>query len=281
MDAEAYSVIFFVLICLIVTVFNVGIPILRLYYDKKYRRELIEKNKKTENEQKKIAYLKGAEKGHYLSGKAYKDHRAGIEAMVTLGAIIPNSVTVEKERDWAAWGGAASGLAGPAAGVATALNVMKENEEIHQRNAERKAWAQKEGEKFQKMAVEAALSTPDFKSVYDKKVTASEEEDVNSLFSKLKLNSEKTNIEKDSGSVTVYATFDVKCKRGEIIDGSIKAVLYNKKGEEAGCAYLYLPVSGTAGEKSISMNGMCAEPKKYGPYTVKFEPINLWKVKKA
>ena len=120
-----------------------------------------------------------------------------------------------------------------------------------------------------------------FKNVYDKKVTTSEEEDVNSLFSKLKLNSEKTNIEKDSGSVTVYATFDVKCKRGEIIDGSIKAVLYNKKGEEAGCAYLYLPVSGTAGEKSISMNGMCAEPKKYGPYTVKFEPINLWKVKKA
>ena len=157
---------------------------------------------------------------------------------------------------------------------------MKENEEIRQTNTERKAWAQNEGNKLIQKGIEEQLKRPDFKNVYDEKVTVNEEEDIKTLFSKLKLHSHEAKLNSDPGAVTVYATFDVKCDREEIIDGSIKAILYNSTGVVAGYAYLYLPASGTADKWSVTMDGMCAEPKKFGPYTVKFEPINLWKVKK-
>lgn len=43
---------------------------------------------------------------------------------------------LQREKDWAIHGGIAEGIAGPAAGVATALNVMKENEKIREQNSQ-------------------------------------------------------------------------------------------------------------------------------------------------
>ena len=39
----------------------------------------------------------------------------------------PNNMGLEKERDWASWGGAASAIGGPAAGVTIASNIQQEN----------------------------------------------------------------------------------------------------------------------------------------------------------
>lgn len=44
-------------------------------------------------------------------------------------------LTGEMERDWATLAGVANGIAGPAAGLATALEVQRENEAIRARNA--------------------------------------------------------------------------------------------------------------------------------------------------
>lgn len=43
----------------------------------------------------------------------------------------------EKERDWAIWGGMASGAGGIGAGVSTAIDVQRTNAEVRQRNAQR------------------------------------------------------------------------------------------------------------------------------------------------
>ena len=46
----------------------------------------------------------------------------------------PNNMGLEKERDWASWGGAASAIGGPAAGVTIASNIQQENMDIQARN---------------------------------------------------------------------------------------------------------------------------------------------------
>lgn len=43
---------------------------------------------------------------------------------------------LQKEKDWAVHGGIAQGIAGPAAGAVTAMNVMRENEKIREQNAQ-------------------------------------------------------------------------------------------------------------------------------------------------
>lgn len=48
-------------------------------------------------------------------------------------------LSAEKEKDWALAGGIASGIAGSGAGIATALNVQRENEQIRARNAANQA----------------------------------------------------------------------------------------------------------------------------------------------
>lgn len=50
------------------------------------------------------------------------------------GAKAVMSASQQKEKDWAVHGGIANGIAGPAAGVATAINIQAQNAQIRAQN---------------------------------------------------------------------------------------------------------------------------------------------------
>ena len=73
----------------------------------------------------------------------------------------PVSVNFQKEKSWAAWGGVANAIAGPAAGVMTALQVQQQNAKAKEQN-----WAMLEAASYVNAArkkreeqIEARLST--------------------------------------------------------------------------------------------------------------------------
>ena len=73
----------------------------------------------------------------------------------------PVSVNFQKEKSWAAWGGVADAIAGPAAGVMTALQVQQQNAKAKEQN-----WAMLEAASYINAArkkreeqIEARLST--------------------------------------------------------------------------------------------------------------------------
>ena len=79
----------------------------------------------------RVKTLYGAEKRKYLLETKLEELRER-HAALTGAKYTP---VLEKEKNWATHGGIASGLAGPGAGIATALNTMQENEKIRERNA--------------------------------------------------------------------------------------------------------------------------------------------------
>lgn len=115
----------------------------------KERARLAEKMKNWEQEAAKYtryANLKGKEKsiqyckdrityynkvlGNYSPDNMYK-------AQYEMAELSNNvyKASAQREHDWAVHGGIAQGIAGPAAGVATALNIQRENEQIRAQNA--------------------------------------------------------------------------------------------------------------------------------------------------
>lgn len=79
----------------------------------------------------RIKTLYGAQKRQFLL-QTKLDELSKRHAALTGAKYTP---VLEKEKNWATHGGIASGLAGPGAGIATALNTMQENEKIRERNA--------------------------------------------------------------------------------------------------------------------------------------------------
>lgn len=79
----------------------------------------------------RVKTLYGAQKRQFLLQTKLEELRER-HAALTGAKYTP---VLEKEKNWATHGGIASGLAGPGAGIATALNTMQENEKIKERNA--------------------------------------------------------------------------------------------------------------------------------------------------
>lgn len=79
----------------------------------------------------RVKTLYGAQKRQFLL-QTKLDALSERHAALTGAKYTP---VLEKEKNWATHGGIASGLAGPGAGIATALNTMQENEKIKERNA--------------------------------------------------------------------------------------------------------------------------------------------------
>ncbi len=68
--------------------------------------------------------------------KSWYSRHINMASVLNKGMSLYNrGLLTEREKDWAIHGGIANGIAGPAAGVATALNTMNENEAIRARNA--------------------------------------------------------------------------------------------------------------------------------------------------
>jgi len=119
-----------------------------------------------EYKQKQIAQARGLDKYYIMHNDEVDAYEKGVQAMRQLGFLMEQSVVQEKEKDWAIHGGIANGLAGPIAGVAIALNTMKDNEEIRARNAENREWGAQQRRQMNELADKAESDKPTRMSMY-------------------------------------------------------------------------------------------------------------------
>ena len=242
------------------------------------RQKKLAEQKNLERDQKQLAQTEGLEKYHKIDVDDARKYQEGVAAMRQLGMIMQQSVYQEKEKDWAVLGGIAEGIAGPAAGIATALDTMQDNARIKAENAARREWGAKQNAFYQNLASEAARKSPTALSMTElqRKYEAVMSGHPATLLNLIKIDSTSTEIDSQTGAVTVSAKWSQKDK-SVCIDGTLRAKLYTSTGKCAGCAYLVLPKAGTSEFKG-SLSGICATPIASSQYSIKIEPVNLWEL---
>ena len=206
------------------------------------------------------------------------------------------------ERDWALAGGFASGLAGPAAGLAVASDIQRKNAEsrIDPEEAAKAVEIQKKNFKTtgdslaQKIISDSGISLEEYrnaKNQRNKLVKIKEKcevllvDDTNDKYQLLEMLSpsiESIDIS-ESGSVQIKVNitgniFNIYDDVPAVIDGSIKALLWNEEGQCCGIASLVLPVDGANDNKILE--AWFTEPQspdnKDIAYSVEFTKPNLW-----
>ena len=186
----------------------------------------------------------------------------------------------QKESDWAIMGGIANGLAGPAAGIATALDTQARNAQIRAQN---------------QVFMNAAMplysnmmdSSRDMKSMAETLEKRKEETD-EKLISEIPseevfklLSFQNTTVKvSETGAFRVgtKATTARKPTIGDfpaVIDGTVLAHVKTAAGKEIGVVKLVIPVDGIS--QSANLIGIGLNGAKNGEnYTVSFSPDNLW-----
>ena len=188
--------------------------------------------------------------------------------------------TQQKEQDWAIWGGIADGLAGPIAGVATAVDVQRKNREIREQN---KANLEAAMPEYMAITRDAARNQAHAAQI-DREIELTKEKMVadapaEEVFKKLSFITPEVDVS-DTGAFHVTATIQVNEKLfiyGDVpavIDGTIVACVY-EEGKLVGTANMVLPVNGISdktGAMGMGLSG--ANPTK--EHTVEFVPGHLW-----
>lgn len=186
----------------------------------------------------------------------------------------------QSEHSWSILGGIADGIAGPAAGVAVALDAQRENAEIRRMNEIRgnlvmPVYAQKaQTNAAERRAAEYAAT--ELKALQTKLFT---EDDPAGMFEKLSFADTAVTVS-DTGTCDVttrisapenFVIFDDVPAR---IDGTVLARICD--GDRViGEAKLVFPKGGVRGDENLEGICLyCGEPKK--KYTVAFAPYHLW-----
>lgn len=190
----------------------------------------------------------------------------------------------QKEGDWAISGGLASGIAGPAAGLASAINTESRNQEIRDHNN-----TVSQASYYATMA--AALKMQSVQKKLDE-YEAKARKAQNSLVERLpqdellsKINPRVSSIKvTDSGAVVMRVKFsDVSIVKiydsvNATVDGFLQAVLL-KDGERAGTVIFTLPPEGVRGCPYDGIRGICIDTTDPdAEYEVRFEPYDLWAI---
>lgn len=187
----------------------------------------------------------------------------------------------EKEHDWATWGGFASGLAGPAAGVATAMELQSQNVAIRAKNEAYKQSVMPAKVQLLNSSIDrkqkAEELTVKLNEIYEKLISNISTDEVMEL-----LNVSMTRL---TVSETGTCKIEVQIQTKEqiflyedipaVVDGTILAhVLEN--GHEIGTAKLTLPMWGVSSYpcKLYGMALFCGNPQE--KYTVTFSAYKLW-----
>lgn len=240
------------------------------------REALMEKEFSLEYTQEKLAKLFGMDKTYEQQKEIRYAKQEGADAIRQLGTLMQQSVYQEKEHDWAIHGGIANGLAGPIAGIATAINVESKNQKIREENAARREWGKQQKNYMDTLAdrlQKEALASEDLK----KNLVAIHSWSPVTLFEKIKFSTPKVTQNPQTNSITItteWTSYD----KSICIDGSIRAKIYDKSTKKCvGCAYLNLPVDGTQKGRG-KLSGIFTGAQKNCEYTVKLEPADLWEV---
>lgn len=231
----------------------------------------------SEKQQIRFSELKGLTKLFEMDLQDQKDYQEGIKAARELGSIIAHSTVQEKEHDWAIHGGIASGIAGPFAGAAAAIDVIQQNAEIRERNEANKQWGLKQQRFFENLASQAERKSPIAQSMsqIEKEYIAEFRWPVWQLFSCIEFCNTHTDVDAVTGAVFIKTNWSQN-DRSLCIDGSLRAKLY-VDGKCVGCGHMALPKTGTATGKG-TLEAICTNPSLQGRYDVIIEPIDLWEL---
>ena len=199
------------------------------------------------------------------------------------GAKAVMNASQQKEKDWAIHGGIANGIAGPAAGAATALNIQAQNAQIRAQN---KANLQA----FSPLITNSYMGAVSYESqargvavsIDSAKTKLLAKDDVQTCLKRLAFTETKVEVS-ETGTCTVttkvaltepFTIFeDIKA----VIDGTIIAKIYD--GETlVGTAALVLPSKGIGYyHDPYPLKGMCLYcGKKDRNYRVEFAAVDLW-----
>ena len=192
--------------------------------------------------------------------------------------------TQQQEQDWALLGGIASGIAGTAAGVATAWNVQAKNAEIRAQNAANMRAAMPN---YMTITGSASQNRANADAI-EKEIAALDEKLISDMpaddFDKyLEIINSEVEVS-ETGAFRVTATARVKNPVfiyddvPATIDGTIIAHVY-EDNREIGTATMVLPVNGvnsSTGLVGISLSG--ANPNK--EHTVSYNAGKLWMIER-
>lgn len=193
------------------------------------------------------------------------------------------SSAYQKEHDWATLGGIANGIAGPAAGVATALDVQSKNAQIRQQNNiiatnEMNSFIRTSSEKSS-LEKRIELHKKSLENVKTKVVLQTSTAD---CWKNISISAGEISIS-ETGTCSITAT--AKLKESivvyenvpGIIDGTIIAHIIDENGKEVGTANLVIPFIGLRTTNDTILKGMClCCCKQNNKYSLEFEPKNLW-----
>ena len=222
--------------------------------------------------EKELAHIDEFEKAYKMNADERSSRQALAAALRQAGNFMQQHVYQEKEKDWAILGGIADGLAGPGAGIATAIGTMQENQQIRERNAAHREAAIRESRLYNSLASNIQADSPAAISKHDYDVFLSWKP--STLFSLLQLDKPRIEVDSETGAVTVFVYWHQDDK-SICIDGSLRAKIYTSDGKCRGCAYLNFPSEGTGGFWG-KLSGICILPETTSKYTVVIEPMNLW-----
>lgn len=191
-----------------------------------------------------------------------------------------NRTLIQKEHDWATHGGIASGIAGPAAGIATAIDIQAKNARIREQNAQMMPYVAMMAGNYNKTAegyrAQYNQYAADLKATSTKLVSKDTKEEV---MNNIIITDSKYTVS-NSGAVTVEAKFGIKPEYRiydsikPTIDGCVAARLM-KDGKCEGSAYFVFPVDGIIANPTLK--AICTkttDPK--ATYTLEFDADNVW-----
>lgn len=192
--------------------------------------------------------------------------------------------TQQKERDWAAWGGTASGIAGAGAGIATALDIQAQNAQIRVQNEANMRAAMPA---YMAVTGSASDNRKNAESIKHQIELVNEklisDEPADEVFKKLEIITPSVEVS-DIGAFKVTATITVPDALfiyddvAAVMDGTIIAHVV-EDGAEIGTANLVLPVNGV--ETKTGVSGMALSgAHKEKQQTVTFSEGPLWLIEK-
>lgn len=268
--------------------------------DKKEEEDRIREENKIEKEKEEstfaelIRYAKyhGREKRIAILTDRYNQLKESAEVLENFSRVVMSASQLrEEESDWAVMGGIASAIAGPAAGMAVALdNQMKTEQE----NAKIRAQNEKNKEVFAPAIHTAYMGSlkKDMvagemkKQIESAKVKLVADDSTEDCFKRLEFGEPKIVVSK-RGTCTVSTMVSVKAFKifddvPAVVDGSIIAQIYD--GDNMiGTAQMVFPLNGAGRNVKLTGMALCCAKKDSSPeheYTVKFQPGDLWAMEK-
>ncbi len=225
-----------------------------------------------------------------IKEKIEQKERAAESARI-LGEAIATSAYQEKKADWAIMGGIASGIAGPGAGAAVAIDTMNKNAEIDARNNQNKAAAFKMGMDVWDLSDKALNDVSKLKEKLNNTyelIDETREKIVldnprnEELFNYLNVNSksvqkQSNNALKITLSINNAYKPDVPDAVTMVVDGMLKATIYSEE-KYIGEVNIALPTFGLdCINRTVNLTTYCDTylPKNTS-YDVKVECRNLW-----